>query len=125
MIRLYLDPNYPKSVVHVLTSLESIQFPQRFEIVTGKWLDEFTTTNTAVFLIDLNKKGFNPVVESHIRDGYKVIAYKKPLSAAFDPYNCALTLVTYWRRILDDVARADGQLLISLSSSGNSYRIVK
>lgn len=123
-MRLYLDSNFPKSVFNAIDYLQRIQFPQKFEVVRGKWSDEYETHDTAVFLIDLNAKGSNPTIDLHLRDGYKVVAYKKPINESFDPYECAVTFLGYWKRILNDIEQHNEVILISFKTNGR-YRLVK
>jgi len=120
-MRLYIDTNIPKSVFNAINSLQEIQFPQKYEVVRGKWLQEYNTENTAVFLIDLNTKGTNPTIDLHLRDGFKVVAYKKPANEAFNPYECALTFLGYWRRILSDIEENKNTVLISFRNNGKYY----
>lgn len=124
MMRLYLDSNFPKSVFNVIVGLQQIQFPQKYEIVRGRWSEHYRTEDTAVFLINLNAKGTNPVIDLHLRDGYKVIAYRKPVNESFDPYECALTLLGYWRRILTDIEQNEDVVLVTFRSKGK-YRLIK
>jgi len=120
-MRLYIDTNIPKSVFNAISSLQEIQFPQKYEVVRGKWLEEYNIENTAVFLIDLNTKGTNPTIDLHLREGFKVIAYKKPTNEAFNPYECALTFLGYWRRILSDIEENKKTILISFRNNGKYY----
>lgn len=124
MMRLYLDSNIPKSVFRVISSLEEARFPQKYEVVRGKWSDEYTTEDTIVFLINLNSKGFDPTITSHLEDGYKVVAYRKPLNEGINAYECALTFMEYWKKILSDIDQHNDAVLISFRNKGK-YQIVK
>lgn len=120
-MRLYLDANIPKSVFNAINSLQQIQFPQQYEVVRGQWSTEYKAEDTAVFLVDLNSRGNNPTVDLHLKDGYKVVAYKKPVNENFDPYECALTFMGYWRRILSDIEKNNSVVLISFRNNGRYH----
>lgn len=122
-MRLYLDPNIPKSVFKVIRCLEETQFPQKYEVVRGKWSDEYKTDDTIVFLINLNAKGFDPTITTHLKDGYKVVAYRKPINKGIDMYECALSFLGYWKRILTDIERSRDPILISFKSNGKYQRV--
>jgi len=123
-MRLYLDPNIPKSVFKIISSLEEARFPQKYEVVRGNWSDEYTAKDTVVFLVNPRAKGFDATVTSHITDGYKVIAFRKPINERIDVYECALTFLGYWRRILTDIDGTRAAVLISFRSNGK-YQLVK
>ncbi|HTN18830.1 MAG TPA: hypothetical protein VL125_00070 [Pelobium sp.] len=123
-MRIYLDPNYTPPVIRLIQSLHSLEFPETFEVVTGQWSKEYHNSDTAVFLLDTNKKGLNTITIDHYQEGYKVVAFKKPTGSAFDPFICALTLLSQWKRILSDLENVEGRLLISIGSGKHPYRDV-
>lgn len=104
-------------------SLHELQFPADYQIVSGQWSDEYLPADTAIFLIDTNKQGLNTLTWDQYAEGYKVVAYKKPEGKPFDPFKCALTMLSQWRKILADIADSkDERLLIAISSGERPYR---
>lgn len=121
-MRLYIDPNYTPPVIKLIKTLHGLEYPETYEVVTGSWQADFSTTNTVVFLVDTNKQGLNTLTLDHYADGFKVVAYKKPEGRPFDPFNCGLTLMSQWKKLLTDINNTSGRMLISISNTERSYR---
>ncbi len=122
-MRLYIDPNYSPPLVKLFMSLHHLEYPAGHEVVSGRWSDEYRPADTAVFLIDTNKRGLNTLTLDQYAEGYKVVAYKKPEGAEFDPYKCALTMLSQWQKILADIAAAqEERLLIAIGNGDRPYR---
>lgn len=124
-MRLYIDPNYSPPVIKLFMSLHDLEYPVGHEVVSGRWSDKYLPADTAVFLIDTNKRGLNTLTLDQYAEGYKVVAYKKPEGKEFDPYTCALTMLSQWKRILSDIDRASSEkLLIWIGSGERPYNIL-
>lgn len=121
-MRLYIDPNYTPIVFNVIRTLQEIQYPKKYEVVSGKWKDEYNAADTSVFLIDYNKKNFNPITLDHLDQGFKVVAYKKKVGESFDPYICALNLLSNWKKILTELESSAKPFILSMGKGNRTFR---
>lgn len=123
-MRLYIDPNYTPPVIKLIKQLHDLEFPKSYEVVTGDWSDNYDVSDTAIFLVDTNKKGLNTITLDQYNEGYNVIAYKKPQGDAFDPFRCSVIMLSQWRRILVELKATNEKVLIAISNGEKPYRTV-
>lgn len=124
-MRLYIEPNYSPPVIQLIQSLHQLEYQPKYEVVSGKWDNEYSPDDTAVFLIDTNKRGMSTLTLDQFKDGYKVVAYKKPEGQEFDAYDCALTMLSQWKKILSEFSVATNKpILISISNGERPFRVI-
>lgn len=116
-MKLYIDNQYTPGFIRLITSLHSMHFSQSYEIVSGKWDNEFKPEDTVVFLWDTNKKGVSPQIKRHYSDGYKVFTFKKPFGKPLDMFKVSVLMLSQWKKMLDMIENEEGAFLFTISDS--------
>lgn len=116
-MKLYIDNQYTPGFIKLITLLHSIQFNSSYEIVSGKWSDDFKPSNTVVFLWDISKKGLSQQIINHYADGYKVFTYKKPSETPLDIFKVSVLLLSQWKKILEKIEKEEGAFLFTISDA--------
>jgi hypothetical protein len=114
-MRLYLDNNYQPGIFKIISQIHSLQSPQQHEVVYRNWKNEYSSNDTIVFLINLNKKSIDRAALGYYNDGYKVFVYRKPYDAGFDPYVQVLAMMIHWRKILNAIEEQESPYIYSIS----------
>jgi len=116
-MRLYFDNQFTPGFIKLIENLHSLQYNRPYDIVFGKWRDEYTPENTVVFLWETNKRGISAQISSHVVDGFKVFAYRKPYGKPLDIFKTLLIILSQWRRILEKIEKENGAFLYVISNS--------
>lgn len=116
-MKLYLDNQYSLGFIKLITALHALEFNGKHDIVSGQWRDEFTPSDTVVFLWDTNKKGLSQQIVKHYQDGYKVFTYKKPFGEPLNLFRLSLIMLSQWRKMLEAIEAESGAFLFTISDS--------
>lgn len=121
-MKLYVDNQYSPTFIKLITALHSLEFNGRYDIVSGQWRDEFTPSNTVVFLWDTSKKGLSQQIVKHYQDGYKVFTYKKPFGEPMNLFKVSLIMLSQWKKMLETIEAESGAFLFTISDSKKVLR---
>jgi hypothetical protein len=116
-MKLYVDSQYSPGFIKLITALHSLEFNSRYDIVSGKWCEEYTPSNTVVFLWDTSTKGISEQIVRHYRDGFKVFTYKKPHGKPLNPFRVSLIMLSQWRKMLETIEKENGAFLFTINDS--------
>lgn len=123
-MRLYVDNQYSPAFIKLVAALHALDFTHKYDIVTGQWQDEFTPSDTVVFLWDTSKKGLSQQIVRHYQDGYKVFTYKKPFGKPMNLFRISLVMLSQWRKMLETIEKENGAFLFIISDSKKNLRRV-
>lgn len=123
-MKLYVDNQYSPAFIKLLIALHSLELNGRYDIVSGQWRDEFTPSDTVVFLWDTNKKGLSQQILKHYQDGYKVFTYKKPFGEPMNLFKVSLIMLSQWKKMLETIEAESGAFLYTISDSKQVLRRV-
>ena len=123
-MKLYVDNQYSSAFIKLITALHSMEFNGKYDIVSGQWRDEFTPSDTVVFLWDTTKKGLSQQIVKHYQDGYKVFTYKKPFGQPLNLFKVSLVMLSQWKKMLETIEAESGAFLFTISDSKNVLRRV-
>lgn len=116
-MKLYVDNQYSPGFIRLLTSLHNLEFDKRYEIVSGKWNESFTPSDTVVFLWDTSIRGLSQQTVKHYKDGFKVFTYKKPFGQPLNLFRMSLIMLSQWKKMLEAIEAEQGAFLFTITDS--------
>jgi hypothetical protein len=116
-MKLYVDNQYSPGFIKLITTLHTLEFNSRYDIVSGQWSDKFTPSDTVVFLWDTSKKGLSEQIVKHYRDGFKVFTYKKPHGEPLNLFRVSLIMLSQWKKMLETIEAESGAFLFTINDS--------
>ena len=116
-MRLYLDNQYPASLVRIIKSIHELQFPPNYEVISKDWLPDSNANDTVVFLVDNSKKGLDPHAINYYKDGYRVFTYRKPYGKPYSLFKQTLILLSQWPKILKAIEKESSPFIYTISEA--------
>jgi hypothetical protein len=90
--------------------------------VSGQWCEDFTPSDTVVFLWDTSKKGLSQQIVKHYKDGYKVFTYKKPFGEPMNLFKVSLIMLSQWKKMIEAIEKENGAFLFTINDSKKILR---
>lgn len=118
-LKIYIDSNYPKSLVDILISISNLQSEKKYKII--RWGEfgnsEIDLKNSVFLVIDYSKRGLEIPIVKQAKEGYKTIVYKvteeKP-----DRFEHMMTVLRVWPFIFEKYHLLNSSTLLTFKYGG-------
>ena len=115
---IYIDENYPKVLVEMLTRLHTLPNNHNFEIVYRTDFDNVKHNKPCVFLFDQSIKRLDLTTQQYYNDGLKVFAFKLLPKTKNDPFEFTLVVLSLWPKFIKYMIKDDSPFVCSFTSTG-------
>lgn len=126
-MKIYIDDNYPKSVIALIESLHKLSGNGSY--IISRWGNEELSTKElkeSIFLaIDYESKGVSIPFQKLYEDGYRTFLCKAANTSEFSRFGLAMTLFTVWPSILKTSEENQDKFLYSFKYGGKKLNKVK
>jgi hypothetical protein len=112
-IKIYIDPNYPPSVVKILQDIHALHKEKIVIILTWNEgnISEEDRVNGVFMVMDFQKRGFSIPILKQAQDGYKTIVCKG--GEKMERFELMMTILGVWPKILKEIDDTNEKILLS------------